>query len=164
MIWLWQAFLTVIGWFVELFFGDYIKEKIATMMATILAFIAAILGLVIPHDGLLALKSNSEIDAQAVHDYLTLVDKSSVKLSYDGKAVANKHGVQLNHDSKGEPEWAMGRSCDVLSYRTGKTGKWAVGRHVWVVVFNEDKVFFKKSSLPKAVDTKMRENCTVIAQ
>ena len=102
------------------------------------------------------------IHSDKVKDYLMVQDSADVGLSYNPrKQYKNEYGVGLDHDNDTDIDWYMGRSCDVRSGRTGVSGEWAVGEHVWVVVFGRDRAVFTRESLPSKIDQETIERCTI---
>lgn len=159
--WIFQTF---IGWIVEYLFEDEIRT-LMSIMSIVGATALGIFAFVFNEKKKDVEPQSDKVSMVMVYEYLDEVDKLSSKpLYYDGTAVVNKYGVNLNHDSKDKPEWAMGASCDVFSYRTKNYGKWAVGKYVWVVVFKGEQVVFSKTSLPKQINQEMKENCTILIE
>lgn len=97
-------------------------------------------------------------DAKA---YLQEVDTPDWDLSYDGKAIKNAHGYNLNHDNDSDFEWALGNDCDVFSYGEQTYGRWLVGKHTWIVIFGDERVAFSKKSFPKNISKQFIKGCTV---
>lgn len=98
---------------------------------------------------------------EEARQFLEEVDLPDWELSYDGKAVKNSHGYNLNHDSDSDYEWALGKDCDVFSYGENTQGVWLVGKHTWVVLFGYERVAFTKKSLPKNISKDFIKNCSV---
>lgn len=154
-----QAVMTIADWAIEFFFGDSIKAFMTSVVAMMVGATTYVFGI----DNAIIQAKHNQVSMSMAKQYVQNIDEPSYRLlEYDGKAVANRYGVKLNHDSKGEPEWMLGKNCNVLSYKTKKYGKWAVGEHVWVVVFEDQQVSFTKASLPKQVSQEMKENCTIL--
>lgn len=98
---------------------------------------------------------------QEAKNYLQEMDAPDWDLPYDGKAVKNEHGYNLNHDGDKDFEWALGKDCDVFSYSEQTYGRWLVGKHTWIVIFGDERVAFSKKSLPKNISKQFIEGCAV---
>lgn len=152
-----QAFF--IGVLVYLFtslFGDYLKALFLSVLVMV--------GIILLDDECNALTNTSVIYSQHLKDYLKSVDMPNSSLWYQAKEDYNQLGVHLDHNFDRKTDWFLDKSCKVHSARTGVVGEWAVGRHVWVVVFGKskkDKVAFDKDSLPKGLDETIVKRCSV---
>lgn len=98
---------------------------------------------------------------QEAKHYLQEMDVPNWDLPYDGKAVKNEHGYNLNHDGDKDFEWSIGKDCDVFSYGEQTYGRWLVGKHTWIVIFGNERVAFSKKSLPKNISKQFIKDCTI---